>query len=98
MIIEFSSNYKATFYPCTVFRQPRQFPEGTLICRYLADDTIVYYITVLVKGGNSIVYEFYALAASGLCTKKSTAEGSYRIYNIFVSSENADLSRSRLGF
>ena len=30
---EISSLFKNTFYPCTVFRQPRPLPEGALSCR-----------------------------------------------------------------
>ena len=59
--IEISSLFKPTFYPCTVFRQPRPLPEGVLICcqvdsarknRHLSD----FY--VLIK---------YLLKLQGLC-------------------------------
>ena len=60
---ELSSDSKPTFYPCTVFRQPRPLPEGAIRCRWPAHDCIVYYRTGEVTGGNSIVYVFYALAA-----------------------------------
>ena len=33
---EYSSNFKPTFYPCTVFRRPRPLPEDTLGCRWPA--------------------------------------------------------------
>ena len=33
LIRELSSNSEPTFYPCTVFRQPRPLPEGALMCR-----------------------------------------------------------------
>ena len=39
---ESSSLFKPTFYPCTVFHQPRPLPEGTLSCRYPATDYILY--------------------------------------------------------
>ena len=55
---EFSCNSKPTFYPCTVFRQPRPLPESALSCRWLADDCIVFYGTRGVPGENSIVYNF----------------------------------------
>ena len=55
--------FKPTFYPCTVFRQPRPLPEGALSCRCPAADYIVYYRTGWVTGDNSIVYYFYFIAA-----------------------------------
>ena len=63
LIRELSSNTKPTFYPCAVFHQPRQLPESALNCRWPAADCIVYYITTGVTVDNSIVYDFYFLAA-----------------------------------
>ena len=60
---EVSSDFKPTFYRCTVFRQLRPLPEGALGCRWTADDCIVYYRTGGVRGENSIVHDFYALGA-----------------------------------
>ena len=61
---ELSSNFKPSFYPRTVFRQPRPLPEDALSCSWPADDriVIVYYRTGGVRGDNSIVHDFYALA------------------------------------
>ena len=60
---EFSSNFKPTFYPCTVLRQPRPLPEGALSRGSPTGDCIVYYRMGGVRGDNSFVYDFYALAA-----------------------------------
>ena len=45
LIREPTSNIKPTFYPCTVFRQPRPLPEGALWCHWSAADCTVYYRT-----------------------------------------------------
>ena len=60
---EFSSDFKPTFYPYTVFRQPRPLPGGELSCRRPADYCIVYFKSGGARRDNSIVYYFYALAA-----------------------------------
>ena len=60
---ESSSLFKPTFYPCTVFRQPRPLPEGAISCRKPAVDCIEYYRTGGVTRDNSVIYDFYALAA-----------------------------------
>ena len=62
-IRELCFNSKSTFYPCTVFRQPHPLPEGALNCRWSAADCVVYCRTGGVTGDNSIVYDFYPLAA-----------------------------------
>ena len=64
-------NIMPTFYPYTVFRQPRPLPGAALSCRWLAGDCIVYYRTGGVRGDNSIVYEVYALAARSTVHAKS---------------------------
>ena len=38
LIREYSSLFKPTFYPCTVFRKPRPLPEGGVT----RDNSIVY--------------------------------------------------------
>ena len=58
---EVSSDFKSTFYRCTVFRQPRPLQEGALSCRWTADDCIVYYRTGGVRGENFLVHDLCAL-------------------------------------
>ena len=63
LIREFSSYFKPTFHPCTVFRQPCPLPEDALGCRWPTEDCIVYYRTGGVRGDNCIVCNFYSPAA-----------------------------------
>ena len=61
LIRESSSNFMPTFYPRTVFRLPRTFPEGALSCHWPTDDCIVYYRPGGITGYNFVVYYVYAL-------------------------------------
>ena len=63
---EFSSNFKATFYPCSVFRQPCRLPDLKVHSAAAGLLTTALYRLLgngKGKADNSIVYDFYALAA-----------------------------------
>ena len=83
LIREFSYNFKPTFYPCTVLRQPLPLPKGALCCRRPADECIVYDRTGGVYRDSSIIYDFLALAARLTVHAKIDSSGSYRIITIF---------------
>ena len=51
---EFSPLFKPTFYPCTLFHQPRPLLEGALSCCWPA----INCIGTVVTRDNSIVYGF----------------------------------------
>ena len=95
LIRQLSSISKPRFHPCTVVRQPRPIPEDVPSCRWLADDSTLYYRTEGGGGGGGgglrettplfTIYTF--LLPGGLCTQISTAGGYYRACKIFAISK-----------
>ena len=65
---------------------PRDVSALSLVCGWLVDDCIEYYKMGGVTGDNSVVYDFYFLAArrNVYAKIKSTAKGSYRTFKIFA--------------
>ena len=79
-----SSNAKPTFYPCTVFRQPLLFPEGSLNCCWPAAYRTVYYRMREVTGDILIVYDLFCLAARWIVHAKIDSLGTLPyLYNLW---------------